>query len=847
MNGRVFVGIKAGVMDDLRLQEDNFEDDDGNDLLNDGDSVYDGDFSFHEEEVDQGDVDSPYEGTEGVQLEGMQNAQRFPPSVAMSRLETITEESRITSDGNEELEKSRISPRQGFGATQVTTVNSKNDENKTEFFKPDAEFWKRDEENFKLATLLEKNDWRFNRTHQEKEHSWEPSIVNSTPPIPPVEGDRLLKFCNKDTVVMPEEANALLHDGASRIMQQDVQASSVAERSIVVVPEDQTAPKMSTPYAEKNTTRSHLDDLSRDCASISAISLAPDWTTPVAARSHHLGSIALGKVAFLEPKRSMAFLPVLKEESVLSSSAIDRALSESRVGSMNDSQLVAALHKARKRTEEIFKVPDLLRSYSHTQTGATLKENRRIRQRGVEPLRSNTVIANAHTETNDEMVTVGSKSLSKSLSKSRPSEKHGLQNIPVAGGDAVLESRSHGGHPAKQRYSKHTANTNTSLNQNSSQKKTAKVVRSVSLPFSFPTSSSNQLDDGKHYLACDTPAVWFGCTEVERPVMHTIRLTNVSRTTLFLEISLRSNNAAFQAIAYFEYLEAYHLQEAGSVILKRKENYALHLTFNPNTGAFFKNAIRIVVGNVEHISYSIPVTGAGGTAILVLKEQGGDISRLRDGSFVYTTSNPISVPLELKNVGVRDAFAFLSVIDPKTKEPIESAKVLPTDKVVIMRRQRQKFEVHIEEHLDEGNVETRSGFGSTSSLCGRKHYVVRVIWAEELLRYRLKCAERERHEDWNVDGISFTRSRFLNEENAKITAACHGPYGIHDRDTFECRLRVLCISVADNRRLATWQSSSVQRGQEEAQVVLEPDTTLAPDATMGIIQDVTVLTPKAKR
>lgn len=52
------------------------------------------------------------------------------------------------------------------------------------------------------------------------------------------------------------------------------------------------------------------------------------------------------------------------------------------------------------------------------------------------------------------------------------------------------------------------------------------------------------------------------------------------------------------------------------------------------------------------IKLQIPVTGAGGTAVLVVQEH-GDMSRMRDGSFVLTTSSAINVPIELANVGVR--------------------------------------------------------------------------------------------------------------------------------------------------------------------------------------------------
>uniref|UniRef100_A0A914ZVW8 Uncharacterized protein n=1 Tax=Parascaris univalens TaxID=6257 RepID=A0A914ZVW8_PARUN len=144
----------------------------------------------------------------------------------------------------------------------------------------------------------------------------------------------------------------------------------------------------------------------------------------------------------------------------------------------------------------------------------------------------------------------------------------------------------------------------------------------------------------------------------------------------------------------------------------------------------------------------------------------------------------------------RDAFAFISVIDANTKQPMGGVKVLPTDRAVIQRRQKQRFEIHVEEPLCDGNTETRSAFGSTNSLCSRTYYVIRVIWAEELLRHRLKRAEEAGQHNWTIDGYSFTKFEFLNERMAKITAACNGPYSVTDKDTFECRLRVLCICVS---------------------------------------------------
>uniref|UniRef100_A0A915BNZ0 MSP domain-containing protein n=1 Tax=Parascaris univalens TaxID=6257 RepID=A0A915BNZ0_PARUN len=673
-------------MDILRLQEDDFNDDGDDDLLNGGDaeSIYDGDFSFHESEIDEDFAKrSTSDNANQAHSELVQKQENFHPSIPIGRLETIHEESRILSDDVDEREGSRCSSRERPQRANLAKAICKNDEESVQFVKADSEFWKRDEEEFKKGTILERNDWRFNRTHQLKEYSWEPSIVDSTPPIPSVDGNRLIKLCeNVNGTTERNDAHLEVSNSMknSQRCEERAQQSSVEERHVVgAVEENQHVPKMSTPYAEKDTTRGHLHDLSRDCASLSAISLATDPITPIAARRRFPNNLDSRKVAFLEPRRSGAPMPVVnEEEALLSSSAIDRALSENSVETMNDTQLIAALNKARKRTEGIFKVPDLPKYHSRTQGDLTSMRSRKTRDRVAEPLKSNTAIVNAETEANDLLVTLGSKSLTKTaLSASRALQKQNSENIPTAGGDAYIENRSQIAQPTK--YSaKETSNVTAPPNQQRFDSKANRALPSASSSFSFPTSSSTRGNDGKHCLGCDTSAVWFGCTEVNCPVIQTIRLTNMLSASLFLTISLQSKNEAFQ------------LKETGSIMLKRKEEFYLHITFKPPAAAYFKNVIRIAVRNIERTSYSIPVTGAGGTAVLVVQEH-GDMSRMRDGSFVLTTSSATNVPIELANVGVRDAFAFISVIDANTKQPMGGVKVLPTDRAVIQRRQKQEL------------------------------------------------------------------------------------------------------------------------------------------------------------
>ena len=49
------------------------------------------------------------------------------------------------------------------------------------------------EESYLRRRVLDQDDYRFNRTHQEKENSWEPSIHDSLPPIPAIRKTTLLE------------------------------------------------------------------------------------------------------------------------------------------------------------------------------------------------------------------------------------------------------------------------------------------------------------------------------------------------------------------------------------------------------------------------------------------------------------------------------------------------------------------------------------------------------------------------------------------------------------------------------------------------------------------------------
>uniref|UniRef100_A0A183ERK2 Cmyb_C domain-containing protein n=1 Tax=Gongylonema pulchrum TaxID=637853 RepID=A0A183ERK2_9BILA len=167
------------------------------------------------------------------------------------------------------------------------------------------------------------DDLRFNKTHFEKENSWEPSIRNSPPPIPQIHAEELAAPANfTDSQLLPSATST---DIPKRVVSVDTENTppSVPQRSKDFLEESaelkktptnfsqgSSEPKMSTPNSFDS--RRSLRDLTMNC--ISAI-----YPDPVGS---HCGA------DFRAPNRTFDKLSAVgKEQPSLSSSAIARVLS----------------------------------------------------------------------------------------------------------------------------------------------------------------------------------------------------------------------------------------------------------------------------------------------------------------------------------------------------------------------------------------------------------------------------------------------------------------------------------------------------------------------------------------
>ncbi|VDD91812.1 unnamed protein product [Enterobius vermicularis] len=243
-----------------------------------------------------------------------------------------------------------------------TMIKDANDLSKTqtsevftssEFVRWDDARLQKDQESFMRKCVLDQDDYRFNRTHEEKENSWEPSVHNSLLPLPVISKSALLEKANTDSSLHLAGSPGLRKKGHCKSGEEE-QGFKNGETVSKAVPLPHPAePKVSTPIAEKESERKPLRNVSFNITDISSI---------------------LGNSTY-RPTCSDR-LPALQENidtshDILTRSEIARALPDK---TMDDSQLVAALLKAqRKRFRKGNVDPSTLRA---ERSGATYSVSR---------------------------------------------------------------------------------------------------------------------------------------------------------------------------------------------------------------------------------------------------------------------------------------------------------------------------------------------------------------------------------------------------------------------------------------------------------------------------------------
>ncbi|VDN53129.1 unnamed protein product [Dracunculus medinensis] len=361
----------------------------------------------------------------------------------------------------------------------------------------------------------------------------------------------------------------------------------------------------------------------------------------------------------------------------------------------------------------------------------------------------------------------------------------------------------------------------------------------------FPLSNSSLCDGARNEirercLSFDTTFVYFGFVDVHCQVNRFLRIRNRSNKNLNLLIQLKSNNKD----------SVFRLVDTEIMMLRPEDSHSIKILFEPKLAACFRDTLCIRVMNANHVNYSlsndhvnysvilkVPMMGSGGIANLQICQRAG-INMLRDGSFVFSTQGYSSFTFDIKNKGVRDAFVRIVVFDKKTKKPFQNVEILPSDCITILRCKTQRCLLKFDSEAAVGHSESALSLISVSS--SAPSYYVHLLWGEEAQRRRLKRYEANKKIDLFFNGYTFTKPKFLNEEQSKITASESIEVGHYDNDSFELGLRIISISLVDNR-LNNFSSRQYEEQSENRQtersIILDPDATLRPGCNNIVVED----------
>ncbi|KAH7725017.1 SPD-2 protein [Aphelenchoides avenae] len=343
-------------------------------------------------------------------------------------------------------------------------------------------------------------------------------------------------------------------------------------------------------------------------------------------------------------------------------------------------------------------------------------------------------------------------------------------------------------------------------------------------------STTSRRDSG---LAVNTDYLFFGFVPAGQSNVKQLRLTNRSCETMQIYIKDVSTNS---------------IPPGGHSVVR--------VEFKPWDKSGFVNKLVIERTNSTKRTYKVPLCGMGGRA--ALEPTATTMKLSQSGIYVLTPAYMNAFTLGLQNAGVRDAFAYVTLVDAN-HEPVPGVEISPSR--VIVRKQLQETKaitVSIGENMDSHRRLSITSARSTVtvvSTADRCAFRVLIYWGEERHRQRLKklfgCADIKREAlqqaarvfDNGPKVTSFTDERFEGE------TAFDGKDKVNfcDFEEFLDAMRQTIVNVVDSRARST-SICSARSQSRAADHTLDPDATLT-DNTMQcgnqtITQNDTVLSSR---
>ncbi|EYB80813.1 hypothetical protein Y032_0399g741 [Ancylostoma ceylanicum] len=342
--------------------------------------------------------------------------------------------------------------------------------------------------------------------------------------------------------------------------------------------------------------------------------------------------------------------------------------------------------------------------------------------------------------------------------------------------------------------------------RSSSSLSTVTGARSAS-QMSSDTSQRSVLFIPQHEVA-------FGFITIGDTAISTVDVTN--RTDYPLRIRAKLNNPG----------NFFTLLDSQIILLDAHRSTTLRIEFCATQCARFCTSLSIHAsgGGGPAVKYRMPVRGMGGTAVVTVKDR-DDLRISRNGSYVLQSSYESTFSFTLVNSGKRHAFARTLVLyygESGTSEQVP-VDVRPGAGIVIGRNESRQISIRLRSSLPFSDWRSsQNSIASSASTTQRAVSPLQVVvyWGEERTRRRLRCYEEKTGVIHSCENLQFT-DKYVGEEPEFAPPQGH-PVSKEDVRLFDQTLRMYIIYVCSPRirpRQSLSSNSSLERS-------LQPDDTL---------------------
>ncbi|KAK6728915.1 hypothetical protein RB195_006154 [Necator americanus] len=324
--------------------------------------------------------------------------------------------------------------------------------------------------------------------------------------------------------------------------------------------------------------------------------------------------------------------------------------------------------------------------------------------------------------------------------------------------------------------------------------------------------------------------VAFGCVAIGDTAIANVDVTN--RTDHPLRIRAKLSNTE----------NVFTLLDSQIILLDTRRTTTLRIEFCATQNARFCTSLSIQAsgGGGPAVTYRMPVRGVGGTAVVTVKDR-EDLRISRSGSYVLQSSYESTFSFSLMNSGKRHAFARTLVLfcgESGISEQIP-VDIRPARGVVIGRDESKQISVRLRSSLpfsDWRSSQNSIVSSASSNLRAVSPLQVLVYWGEERTRRRLRCFEQKMGITHTCEGLQFT-DKYDGEDIEFIPPKSY-PISKEDVRLFDQTLRMYTIYVCSPRirpRQSLASNSSLDRSLQPEDTFRERtvyNTLVVPDQTL---------------